>query len=329
MQRSLRLEPMRIALLALAVLLLTPLVLSNASCTAIGYAIGNSLTRNDPPRRVPAGKALRMDVGTPMEVAIADAAPVRGVYLGRARLDEGEYASRYDAWRVRTPGAFALASEVELIDRRGRTRTAVFRGFGYRTVTVSGLAGRIDDVPFAKLRAVRADGAREWSATELAELDVRGDLPSREALAIGRGLPFDWRKQWSPGRGISAASLPAFSDTAIVPLDGVQTLSVPSARGLRTICTVAGFAVDASVIALVSAMSSWGGAFGDGGCDAGAMNFAALHAPSPTDRDFDLPTGEFVDPSAPLAGGAATEPAATGTAATVPAAESEAATAAH
>lgn len=307
MKRSLELEPTRIALLVLAVLLMSPLVLSNASCTAIGYSIGNSLTKNDPPRRIPAGKALRIEAGTPMEAALEDARVVRGVYLGRARLGDGEYAARYDAWRARTPDAFALASEVELVDRRGRTRTAVFRGFGYRAVSVSGAAGRIDDVPFAKLRAVRADSAREWSATRLAELDARGELPSREALAIGRGLPFDWNKQWSPGRGISAASLPAFSDTVTVPVDGVQVLSVPSARGVRTVCTLAGLAVDASLIALVAAAASIRGPFDSGGCDAGAMNFAARFAPSPTDRDFDPLAGEFVEPSAPLAAAAASD----------------------
>lgn len=302
----------RCALLLVVAGLMLPMVVSSSSCTAIGYAIGNHVTRNDPPRYVEAGRGRSASVGTPMAIATKDSARLLGIYLGHAPLDDAAYAPRYDAWRARTPGAPALGASVTLV-RGSRQERVSFLGFGYRALHVRRGERPEEDVPFARVKAVRADAGTEWTGEQLAALDARGELPSREALLLGRGLPVDWNRHFGDSHGITGGDMPEFHDTARVATDRVSLVEVPAARGARTAWTLAGLAVDASLVLAVAAVASMNSAWDFSGCDAASMggfSMAAL-APPPTTQDFDVLAGAFVADSLVAVPAPAAEPAAT------------------
>lgn len=311
MQRSPRSRSTRLMLLALAIASLAPMLLSNSACTAIGYAIGSAITRDDPPRIVSAGTGLSASPGTPMAIATKDSARMLGVYIGHEPLDPATYAVHYERWRARTPGAPALGADVVLM-RGSREEHVAFLGFGYRAVHVRREGRRPEDVSFSRLRSLRGEGGAEWTRDQLAALDARGELPSRIALLLGRGLPVDWNRHYSKSRGITGDDLPTFHDTTVVATDRIAQIEVPSARGARTACTLVGLAVDATLVLAVAAAASFDAGLDFSGCSAspmGGFSMASL-APPPTTQDFDVLAGAFVADSSGVAPAPAAEHAA-------------------
>ena len=292
---------LRLALVPLAVFALGSLAVSSSSCTAIGYAIGNAISNRHPSRVVPAGTAFVASVGTPMALTLEDSTIVRGFYLGRARRDDAEYARALEAWHARTDGAPALEEAITLVWKNGREESAGFEGFAYRVVCV--MAGRPAahrEVAFSKLRGIRMANGRTWTTDELAALDASGELPSREALLVGLGIPRDWKSRWSPGHGIAEGGMPGFRDTARVAVERVALAEVPSKGTARTVGTLVGFSADAVIVAGLAALASWRGPFDSGsGCDTSGLMYTRL-APPPTEHPFDTWAGTFVDDARPV-----------------------------
>ena len=293
-------------LLSVCVLLFVPLLVTTTSCTLLGLAIGNAVTRNEPPREVPPGGALELRPGTHLGLLGGDTLHVRGTYMGRARLPAGLHADRYEAWRSRTGFALSLGDEVEVTTTQGKRSRARFAGFGYRSLLLGAYDGDgAATSPFSALRRVTRGDSLAWTGEELASLAARGGLPTCEAIVI-RPAPQPLKPNWfttsdpEPRKG---AALPA--DALRVPYDDVTAVELEGPRTARTVLVLVGVTIDAMVVVTAAVAAA---AMSSSGCTyTGSSPTYTLQTVAPTAYTFDTLWGEYVPE--PRAEGGVREPA--------------------
>lgn len=276
-----------------------PLAVTTSCCSVAGWAVGTAITRGDPPRRVPAGEALELKPGTKLGVLLADSTHQRGTYMGRIRLEPVVYRTRFDEWRAQVNFALEVGGMVELTHRDHRVTLAPFAGFAHRSVLLE-KPGRPEllEVP---LRDIRWFGMRDslgWTGEQLADADLRGALPSREAILFKpdqHAEGEDWFNQpdrmWTGVRRLLVESV-------TIPRDDIEALEVAGPRTVRTVLLVAGLAADALIVVAAQPAVAVGGA---GGCTytAASARGRAFAGIEPTSREYDTRWGAYVGEGAP------------------------------
>jgi len=138
------------------------------------------------PRTIPAGQALRLEQGTPLELRLRDGSAAYGRFLGRGLIEDSLYATRFEAAsRATSFTPIALGETLRVSLREGREWTLPFAGYGERALLLR--APDRDEplrVPFeSATRILRTNGTRV-ERHSLARAFRDGQLPSAEALLL-------------------------------------------------------------------------------------------------------------------------------------------------
>ncbi len=282
---------------------LTPMAVVVNGCFTLASLAILAVTRPDA-RIIPAGEASRLKRGQGIALRLRDGTRIRGTFRGRALLEDELYARRFasraatGAW---TPFRLGDSLEVERVDRR--TLAAPFAGYAMRALLL-----RMDPrtapvrVPFDSARSVRGPGGVAVSLDSLLAADVRGELPSAEALTVDEGIF---------GSSIADTQLRrvAFEDisTATVRLRG---------RNARVMVLVG---VGLDLVLIVAWAASASNSHGSASCSSPATySLQDLGVPR-TERPFDVVHARFIDESVAVSDSVATRwaPAAEGAASAV------------
>jgi hypothetical protein len=243
-----RVTTLRIVLVGMSLLVLLPLVLSNSACTLIGVAIGVAGSADAPPHRLPAGSVFKVSPGALIVVATKEQKEYSGVYLGRRLVEDTSYTSRYEAWRAGSSSMPALGAAVEIELEDGSHLRGAFDGFTYRAVRViadSSLGGRT--FAFKHMRWMQADSLERLTGDELAQLDVAGEIPSREAVRVGIVRPFSW--SWRSSQMTDTwVETTDFPEQAVLPVDRVSAILVQGRSAAPLVLGLIGLAVDVLVV---------------------------------------------------------------------------------
>jgi len=272
----------RHAAIAVLVLCLAPMTLVVTGCCTLASLIIVGATRPRP-HVIPAGEAMRLTPGRDVALHLRDGSTVSGPFRGRTLLESDTYARRFaerersGAW---TPFTLGESIQVELVD--GRTLAAPFAGYAMRALLLRPDANQEPvRVPFDSTRSVRGPGGAAISPDSLLAADVRGELPSAEALAVDEGL----------FRGSITQRQPHD-----VPFEDIVTATVRERRKHATGIIALGVGLDLVLIAAAAAVagSTWG-SYGSG-CSSG-MTLADRSDPAIpwTDRPFDRIHARFFD----------------------------------
>lgn len=169
---------------------------------------------------VPAGEALVLAPGTPIELHLRSGRVLRGRFLGRALQDSAAYAERFAASASSAEdGALSLGDSLRVVTLDGRVTTAAFAGWAEMALLLRGPADApVLHVPFEFADSLmRADGS-------LVDLELlkhafrNGDLPSADVLVLGASDPVGTDEE----RWASALRVPA---------EDIESVRAPSAAG--------------------------------------------------------------------------------------------------
>lgn len=169
---------------AVLILMLGPFALSVTGC----FTLASLTTSSDrlEPQLVPAGDAIHLEPGRELRLHLRNGSTVRGRFLGRVLLDRATYELRFAAASragVRGPLELDETLIVGLAD--GRRIEAPFGGYAMRALL---LRTRADSTavrfPFPSVVSIRRTGGTPVSIDSLLLSDLRGELPSAEAVAI-------------------------------------------------------------------------------------------------------------------------------------------------
>lgn len=143
------------------------------------------------PRAIPAGEALLLEPGTPLELRLRDGSVVKGRFLGRTLLDASRYAQRFAA-RARSSSyaPFAPGETLHVALRDGRDWALPFAGYGELALLLE-RPGEPEPlrVPFEFASEIRRTNGDRVDPRTLARAFRAGKLPSAEALVIEDLLP--------------------------------------------------------------------------------------------------------------------------------------------
>jgi hypothetical protein len=263
--------------MAVLALLLGPMAISVTGCFTLGALVVAGMTHKDP-RIVPAGDAIYLDAGQELTLHLRDGSTVHGRFVRRTLLEPDRYRPRFEASSARggwTPFALGESLTVETAD--GKRMTAPFAGYAVRALVLRlERDGEGLRVPFESARSVRRAGGGVVSLDSLLAAEVRGELPSAEAIALN---------VVKKGNGIAIRE---GGPPHAVPLEDVERVTVSSGSGSAAGLIVLGVAVD--VVLLVTYLHS----IADSGpsCDYRGPTYAAARV---TERPFDRRLGRFVE----------------------------------
>ena len=289
-----RLPVVRVVLALVLGAQLGTLSLSVSGCTAIGYSIGSAMDRGGrrkPGRVVPAGRALRVGVGTPLRLHLRDDSSHEGVLLGRGFEDDTSYAARYGAWQAGRADSFpALGDPVTAIRRDGHHGAGTFHGFAYRCVVWKPEGSRhLERLRFDAIQSLRMVDGGMLASEALARADVDRVLPSRELILLLPGSVEDYLRGRRNPASITSPPRVARGDTLAIGFDQVAAVDLLANPHMRRNLALVGFAADMSII--VAATMALSGPFDGGSCDSG-MNFGG-YSVRPTEHPFDVVAGRF------------------------------------
>jgi hypothetical protein len=245
---------------------------------------------------VPAGEALVLEPGTPLELRLRDGGIVRGHFLGRALLDSSLYVKRFGA-RTRSASfaPFALGETLRVTLRDGREWILPFAGYGELALLLRRPdAAEPTRVPFELTSRIRRTNGDLVETKTLTHAFRAGDLPSAEALVLGDSLPAD-----------SAAARRAAR--LQVAAEDIRAATARPSRGSRLVGYIAlGVLAGVIVVVAIAAGSS---------SDCGSPSFGSTGFVSGmplTTRPFDLDrkcyAGEALAVADPWAAPVAAEP---------------------
>ena len=149
-------------------------------------------------RVIPAGKAILLELGTPLKLILRDGSALEGRFLGRTLLDSALYAPRFAARAPSSPFALGETLHVSLHD--GRELTAPFSGYGELALLLRSPDGPQPlRVPFESASAIRRANGDSVEASALARAFRANTLPSAEALVLEQRLPMVPADRWVAG----------------------------------------------------------------------------------------------------------------------------------
>jgi len=149
-------------------------------------------------RVIPAGEALVLEPGTPLELRLRDGSVVQGRFLGRTLLDSAIYVPRFEAhMRSKHDVPLALGETLQVALQDGREVRAAFDGYAELTLLLLAPDGTLLRVPFEFAKAIHRANGEGVDPQALARAFRKGHLPSAEALVLGERLTnedeaFDW-----------------------------------------------------------------------------------------------------------------------------------------
>lgn len=256
-------------------LLLAPMAFSVTGCFTFGAALVAGMTHQDP-RFLPAGDAIYLDHGSSLTLHLRDGSSVSGRFAGRELLATDRYRTRFEAHAARggwSPLALGESLTVESTD--GKRVEASFVGYAMRALVLRGpRAGEPTRVPFESTRSIERSGGGIVSIDSLLAADVRGDLPSAEAIAldvvkVGNGIAI---RQGGPPQ--------------VFPLAEIERVTVRGENGSAAGVIVLGVVVD--IVLLSVYLNSLEGS--SSGCD-----YRPPIVVRATERPFDRSLARFVD----------------------------------
>lgn len=232
----------RWAAVALLVLMLGPFAMSVTGCFTLGAMIATSSIEAEP-QMVPAGDAMYLEPGRELRLHLRNGSTVRGRFLGRALLSSAAYEARFaGAARSGLGGSLGLGETLLVVCADGRRIEAPFAGYAMRALV---LRTRLDStgirIPFRSAVSIHRANGDTVSIDSLLLSDLRGELPSAEALAI---------EEFDAPRGISGFGVARRE----VPLEEVQMAVV--ARGSKKTpgLILAGVAADVVLFVMIREM---------------------------------------------------------------------------
>lgn len=233
---------------------------------------------------LPAGEAVILAPGTPIELHLRDGSVVRGRFLGRTLQDSAAYAERFAARVSETGDApVELGESLRVVTLDDRESVAPFAGWAEMALLLRGPADApVLHVPFEFTRSIlRADG----SSVDLKQLKRAfrsGALPSADVLVLGARDPVGTDEE----RWTSALRVPA---------DDIVSVRAPSASG-KGVPGLIVLALGVTAFVMIIAATRDNSRRGSHGCE--DMRWDPMNGWSacpPTDRPFDLARGRFVD----------------------------------
>lgn len=263
---------------ALLALLLGPMAMSVSGCFTMAAMLAAS-AGGSTPHLVPAGDAVHLDPDRELKLFLRDGTTVQGRFRGRTLLDPETYAARFAARSTAggwSPFALGETVAVDLVD--GRRLGAVFAGYAMRSLVLRAPSGPARErVPLQSATAIRHASGGLVSIDSLLAADVRGELPSAEALAI---------REFDTARGISGF----VSSKREVPLEDVERATVYGERKDATGLILFGVALDVVLFLMLKKAADDAGP----GCALILLSGAMSNDVRLTDRPFDRRLGRFV-----------------------------------
>ena len=260
------------------VLMLGPMAMSSSGCFTLGAMMAAS-AGDSSPHLVPAGDAAHLDLDRELKLHLNDGTTVHGRFRGRTLLDPETYAARFAA-RFAAGGWSPLAIDesltVDLMD--GGRVIGVFAGYGMRSLVLRAPGDSVGQrIPLRSATSIRRTGGGLVSIDSLLAADVRGELPSAEALAI---------REFDTARGISVF----VTRRREVPLEEVQMATVYGQDKDATGLILFGVAIDVVLFFMIEKAVRDAGP----GCALILLPGALSSDVRFTDRPFDRRLGGFV-----------------------------------
>ena len=256
-------------------LLLAPMAFSVTGCFTLGAVLVASMTHQDP-RFLPAGDAIYLDRGSALTLHLHDGSSVSGRFAGRELLAPDRYRTRFEAHAARGGWSpLALGESLTVETTEGKRVPASFEGYAMRALVLRGpQAGEPTRVPFESTRSIERSRGGIVSVDSLLAADVRGDLPSAEAIALdvvkeGNGIAI---REGGPPR--------------VFPLAEIDRVTVRAQNGSAAGIIALGVVVD--IVLLAVYLNSIEGS--SSGCEYRAPIVVRV-----TEQPFDRTLGRFVD----------------------------------
>lgn len=254
------------------------LPLLHGGVTPAGAAVGSISDASV----VPAGEALVLTPGTPIELHLRGGRVLRGRFLGRALQDSAAYAERFAARASSAgDGTILLGDSLRVVTLDGRVTTAAFAGWAEMAVLLRGPEDApVLHVPFEFADSLmRADGS--LVDLELLKHAFRsGELPSADVLVLGASDPVGTDEE----RWASALRVPA---------EDIESVRAPSTSG-KGVPGLLVLAVGVTAFVLIIIATRNERRTSSPGCEdwdpMGGWSAYRL-----TERPFDLGRGRFVD----------------------------------
>jgi hypothetical protein len=282
------------------VFMLAPFAMSVTGCFTLAAMMAAS-AGDSSPQLVPAGDAAFLDLDREIKLHLRNGTTVHGRFRGRTLLDPEIYKARFTArfaaggW---SPLALGESLTMDLLD--GRRVSGAFAGYGMRSIVLRSLEDSVGErVPLRSATSIRHALGGLVSIDSLLAAEVRGELPSAEALAI---------RAFDTTRGISGF----VSTRQDVPLEEVQMATVYGQKKEMTGLILFGVAIDVVLFLMLKKAAD----DAEPGC-ALILPLAAMSTDVRlTDRPFDRRLGRFVGEDVAWGDSMLTSPAALEAAAT-------------